>query len=216
MTDTAAFPPQADGESRDEIIPEVGQGSNPFATRFTRPGAIEFLFVDSLSADLLVAKLRGANWWGEIVGPHGAGKSTLLATLMPHLIAAGRSVVQAALHSGEKVLPKSLDGWRDWPPNTQVIVDGYEQLSWWSRSKLIWRVKERQAGLLVTSHATTGLPLLVQVAPRIEAAERVVRQLVRDERLISRDDIQQTFRACDGNIREMLFRLYDLYEARAR
>jgi hypothetical protein len=189
---------------------------NPFSTRFVRPGAIEYLFPHDLSAEALIDKLRGHAWQGEIVGPHGAGKSTLLATLVPHLIDAERNVVQVALHAGEKALPAPLDGWKTWTPETLVIVDGYEQLSWWSRSKLARRVKERGAGLLVTSHAPTGLPTLLQVAPRIEAAEQVVRQLVPDEQLINGDDIRQAYDACGGNIRETLFRLYDLYETRTR
>jgi hypothetical protein len=148
------------------------------------------------------------------VGPHGAGKSTLLATLTAPLASAGRSVIQVTLHQGEKSLPAVLDDWDSWSAATQVIVDGYEQLTWWSRRQLARRVRERQAGLLVTSHAPTGLPTLVVVAPRWEAAEQVVRRLVPDENIITTDDIQRTFRACDGNIREMLFQLYDVYQAR--
>jgi hypothetical protein len=187
---------------------------NPFATRFTRPGALEFLFPDGESAESLVARLRENAWQGEIVGPHGAGKSTLLATLIPQLAGVGRNVVHVTLHQGETGLPKTIDDWRAWTAATQVVVDGYEQLTWWSRTRLAWRVRDRGAGLLVTSHAPTGLPTILQVAPRLEAAEAVVRQLVPDAATITPEDIQRTFRACDGNIREMLFQLYDLYQAR--
>jgi hypothetical protein len=189
--------------------------SNPFATRFTRPGAIEFLFPVGESAQLLIDRLRDHAWQGQILGPHGAGKSTLLATLIEPLQAAGRSTVQAALHQGETALPEVLDDWRSWNAATQVIVDGYEQLSWWSRRRLAQRVRDRQAGLLVTSHAATGLPTLINVAPRIEAAHQIVRQLATEDGLITGTDVEQTFRACDGNIREMLFQLYDVYQARA-
>jgi hypothetical protein len=188
--------------------------SNPFATRFTRPGAIEFLFPEDDSAEQLVARLCDHAWQGEIVGPHGAGKSTLLAALHEPLVAAGRAVLQATLHQGETSLPSALDGWKAWTSATQVIVDGYEQLSWWSRSKLAWRVRDRGAGLLVTSHQSTGLPTVMLVAPRFSAAEQIVRQLVPDETAITPDDIERSFRACDGNIREMLFQLYDLFQAR--
>lgn len=189
--------------------------SNPFATRFTRPGAMEFLFPADESAQLLVDRLRDHAWQGQIVGPHGAGKSTLLATLIAPLQAAGRTTVQAALHQGESALPGVLDDWRSWNATTQVIVDGYEQLSWWSRRRLAQRVRDRQAGLLVTSHAATGLPTLMTVAPRMEAAHQIVQKLVADGDPISRVDVEQAFRACDGNIREMLFQLYDVYQDRA-
>lgn len=191
---------------------DAAGSSNPFATRFTRPGAMEFLFSAGESVDNLVVRLRENAWQGEIVGPHGAGKSTLLATLVPSLISAGRTIVQATLRQGEASLPDALNDWRTWTSATQVIVDGYEQLNWWSRSKLARRVRDRQAGLLVTSHASTGLPTLMNVVPRFEAAEQIVRQLVPDQALITRDDIERTFRACDGNIREMLFQLYDRYQ----
>jgi len=193
---------------------EAAGSSNPFATRFTRPGAIEYLFPDGESVESLVTRLREHAWQGEIVGPHGAGKSTLLATLIEPLTSAGRSVIQATLHQGENSLPPALDEWRSWTAATQVIVDGYEQLTWWSRRQLARRVRDQQAGLLVTSHAPTGLPTLTVVAPRVEAAQQVVKRLVPDDEIITPADVDQTFRACNGNIREMLFQLYDLYQAR--
>lgn len=176
---------------------------------------MEFLFPADESAQVLVDRLRDHAWQGQIVGPHGAGKSTLLATLIAPLQAAGRTTVQAALHQGESALPGVLDDWRSWNATTQVIVDGYEQLSWWSRRRLAQRVRDRQAGLLVTSHAATGLPTLMTVAPRMEAAHQIVQKLVADGDPISRVDVEQAFRACDGNIREMLFQLYDVYQDRA-
>lgn len=193
---------------------EAAGGSNPFATRFTRPGAMEFLFTGGDAPQSIVDRLRQHAWQGEIVGPHGAGKSTLLATLIEPLTSAGRNVVQATLHHGESALPGGLNDWSSWTAATQVIVDGYEQLSWWARRQLASRVSSRHAGLLVTSHAPTGLATLLTVTPSLEAAEKVVRQLVPDEGIISRGDIERAYRVCSGNVREMLFQLYDLYQAR--
>lgn len=190
--------------------------SNPFATRFTRPGAIEFLLPPGESPESLIARLRANAWQGELVGPHGVGKSTLLAMFATHLAAAGRQVVHAALHQGETTLPPPLDQWKTWNSATQVIVDGYEQLTWWSRSKLAWRVREQGAGLLVTSHAPTGLPLLMSLAPKVEVALQVVRQLMPDEQRITNSDVERTFLTCNGNIREMLFQLYDLYQLKSQ
>ena len=72
--------------------------SNPFATRYTRPDAGEYLFPPDAGADLLIARLRQSAWWGQITGPHGSGKSTLVQTLLPHLQAAGRAVDLYAFH----------------------------------------------------------------------------------------------------------------------
>ena len=79
--------------------------SNPFATRFTRPGAIGYLFPLGNSAVGTVDLLRNNNWWGEIVGPHGSGKSSLLAELLPLLEATGRRVNVYSLHQGDRTLP---------------------------------------------------------------------------------------------------------------
>src|SRR6185295_305765 len=101
---------------------------NPFATRFIRPGAIPFLFLDGDSADAIVERLKANRWRGQIIGEHGSGKSTLIATLVPLIEAAGRQAVMLKIGTGERTLPaieKSL-----LTPATQLVVDGYEQLSW--------------------------------------------------------------------------------------
>jgi hypothetical protein len=47
--------------------------ANPFATCWTRPGALPFRFTNRGTAEQLVAKLATQNWRGAIVGPHGSG-----------------------------------------------------------------------------------------------------------------------------------------------
>jgi hypothetical protein len=152
--------------------------SNPFATRFVRPGAIPFLFPPAIDAERLVARLAELNWRGAIVGPHGSGKSTLLESLRPELSRAGRRVVHFALHDGERSLPPTPRESRSWNKNTVVIVDGYEQLSVWNR----WRLERRQrrigCGLLVTSHGPTRLPELYRSAVDCELLERIVERVV--------------------------------------
>src|SRR5262245_49587973 len=78
--------------------PSSNVSSNPFSTRFIRPGAIPFIFSAGESAESLVDHLRVNNWRGQIIGPHGSGKSTLLAALLPALQAAGRTVACVSLH----------------------------------------------------------------------------------------------------------------------
>src|SRR3989442_1545921 len=46
--------------------------SNPFSTRFIRPGVIPFVFADGQSPETLVEQLRQHHWWGQIIGPHGS------------------------------------------------------------------------------------------------------------------------------------------------
>ena len=188
---------------------------NPFATRFTRPGALAYLFPTGDSADSLLEKLRQSNWQGEIIGPHGSGKSTLLAELMPRLAAAGRNVAHVALHQGEHSLPISRRAAAGWNDNTQIIVDGYEQLSWWSKRRLLAQVKSRGAGLLITAHEPAGLPKLLCTEPSLTLARQIVARLLpQGDQTITDDDVARAFAGHPMNLREMLFSLYDLYRQR--
>jgi hypothetical protein len=188
--------------------------SNPFATCWTRPGALPFQFPAGKSAEQLVERLAAAGWRGEIVGPHGSGKSTLLESLKPHLIAAGFHVTAVALHDGERRLPLNFPSRSLAFLRPLVIVDGYEQLSWLGRWMLRIRCRLAAAGLVVTSHAPTGLPTLFQTQPNLQLAEQLVSTLTA-QRIspISAADIAASH-ACHGsNLRELFFTLYDRHES---
>ncbi|MFO0921929.1 MAG: hypothetical protein U0905_05500 [Pirellulales bacterium] len=60
--------------------------NNPFASRFIRPGALDYHFSAGQTAAKLAEQFTGRlQRRAAIVGPHGSGKSTLLHTLIPHL-----------------------------------------------------------------------------------------------------------------------------------
>ncbi len=188
--------------------------ANPFATCWTRPGALPFQFPTGVSAEQLVVQLAATNWRGEIVGPHGSGKSTLVETLKPHLAAAGRSLACITLREGQRRLPtdfvrKSLASARP-----LLIVDGYEQLSWLSRILLTWRCRRGAAGLLVTSHTPIGHPLLYRTRANLQLVEQLVSTLTASNSSpVSAADVVASH-ACHGsNLRELLFALYDRHEA---
>ena len=182
--------------------------ANPFSTRFTRPGAIEFLFAQDETAASLVAKLRAAGWWGQVIGPHGSGKSTLLAALVPALGTEGRRVIRL---QGERyaVVPPELD------ELTVLVIDGYEQLSWWSRWRLKSACRRSGAGLLVTAHADVGLPTIFETRPSLELARQLVSRLLPPgDTTITDADIAAAWSRHPGNLREVLFSLFDLYQTR--
>ena len=190
---------------------------NPFATRSVRPGALAYLFPPGEKISGLVEKLRAHDWCGEIIGPHGAGKSTLLAALIPELEAAGRQVVVGRLGVGEHRVPSEILAARPWSSSMLIVVDGYEQLGWCRQQVLRRRCQSAGCGLLVTAHAATGLPLLAELAPTRETVERVVAALLaRSPGAISPAEIEQAFARHGENVREMLFELYDRYEAHRR
>ncbi|MFV1965504.1 MAG: hypothetical protein ACC628_08795 [Pirellulaceae bacterium] len=188
---------------------------NPFSTGATRPGARTFRFPSGVAPEQLVHQLRQQSWWGEILGPHGSGKSTLVTTLEPLLREAGRDVRYFTLHQGEKRLSISHHVRTTWAASTQVVVDGYEQLSLWQRAMLKRICKRQHAGLLVTTHESIALPTLYRTSISLELAQQLVGELTGgDASLITSDDVRQSFHRQQANLREVFFELYDVYESR--
>jgi hypothetical protein len=211
---------------------------NPFSTRYTRPGAIPFRFPPGTSADGLVEQLRSQGWRGAIVGPHGSGKSSLVAALIPAIRRAGKEVQLIELHDGQRRLPvvkgSGVFICPDGPgadiheqiktpdPFTVVIVDGYEQLAWWNRLRLRRDARRRGLGLVVTSHAPTALPLLFRTSTSLDLAREIVQSLLAGRKelagadLVSAEQLARRFESRQGDMREILFDLYDLYEESRR
>ncbi len=187
--------------------------SNPFSTRYIRPGAIPYLFPDGISVSSLVERLRMNNWRGQIIGPHGSGKSTLLAALVPVMEGAGRHVVSIALHQGERRL-LAIDR-AALSSTTLLVIDGYEQLSWWSRWRVQRLCKRHGAGLLATAHTDQGLPTIFQTQPSEPLVQRVVAALLpTDDGTLAPADVASAYAATGGNVRETLFKLFDTYQQR--
>ena len=198
--------------------PDPVARSNPFSTRFIRPGALDYLFsVESRTADegveSLVARLGGNQWRGQIVGPHGSGKSTLLAALEPVLGDAGRVCWTARLRDAQRSMPA---GWTRAVADSlanQVVIDGFEQLNAWNRWRVRLCCRRRGWGLLVTAHRDVGLPRLFETASDLQTAQAIVGQLLASETTtIAPEVVAEHFRAAGGNLRETLFRLYDVWE----
>lgn len=193
------------------------QAENPFSTRHIRPSALPHRFPPGQTAQGLVELLRALGWQGEIVGPHGSGKSSLLCAIIPALAGAGRHAFLIELHDGQRRLPVDLRRVEDLTQDTVVVVDGYEQLSSFSRWRLRRFCRRRRLGLLVTSHQPTGLPLLCRTSVAPALAGEIVRVLLagRNE-LVDADELARRLDAHRGNLRELLFELYDVYERRRR
>jgi hypothetical protein len=189
--------------------------SNPFATRYVRPGAIPFLFPAGDSAEGEVARFASLGRRAQIVGPHGVGKSTLVATLMEPMSRAGLAPLMFALHGGQRRMPS---GWRRRAKAAgarTIVIDGYEQLGAIGRWLVRGTCRRRGWGLLVTAHAVVGLPTLRELEPRLDVATAVVRHLMHGESTAADSlPIEACFRACQGNMRETVFALFDEFERR--
>jgi len=194
--------------------------SNPFCTRFVRPGAVEYLFPAGHDMSGLLARIDECGWRGAIVGPHGSGKSTLLAALVRELDARDVRAATFTLRDRQRHMPR---GWRrDLPSSarTVVLIDGYEQLSRLSRLWVRLAARRHGWGLIVTAHGSCGLPLLLRTQPSIELALRLVERLLPTETAptaapwVDRPLVAESFARHGGDLRELLFDLYDLYEQR--
>ena len=204
-------------QTKNQNVMPDSLASNPFITRRIRPGAIPFIFPQPQSIDSLLASLSQNKNWGQIIGPHGSGKSTLLATLLPELASRGTEPIVFSLHDGQRRLSGEMKTMIDAaPPRAIVVVDGYEQLAFWSRHVLKKKCRRQSLGLLVTTHQTVGLATLWQMRPDVKRLQAVVDRLTTDfPGVISNDDVEQSFEAHGDNIREMLFSLFDLFEQRS-
>ncbi len=233
--------------TRDESAPS--RYDNPFATCWTKPGAIPFHFAAGQSASDVLGRLAASNWRGAIVGEHGSGKSTLLETLKPALTTTGHLHLAITLRDRQRILSKDFvhrmqalgrvarteRAWlysfvhpatsvakpRGVPTKVAVqtarppivIVDGYEQLAWLERFKLVARCRRHALGLVVTSHRRTCLPTLVELIPNLTLVEQLVAGLC--DQVSTRIDVNfvAASHACHGsNVREIFFDLYDRYE----
>jgi hypothetical protein len=199
--------------TKPDLLPE----DNPFSTRHIRPGAFSFLFPPGESAERLVERLESLRGWGQILGPHGSGKSALLAALVPALQSAGWHVWLVALHDGQRKLPPPLPCLPEFPPPRLLVIDGYEQLGRRARNKIQRLCRKRTWGLLVTAHQSVEFPDLCRLEPSLELARRIVNKLSGSDRdQIPEDVLASLYRLHQGNLREVLFGLYDHYERNRR
>lgn len=193
----------------------VSATSNPFSTRWVRPGAIPYFFPPKVDARQVVLQLERQRWWGQIIGRHGSGKSTLLRSLIPAIEHMGRRVELFTLNNQQRRFPFTQSNRSQWDAKSLIVVDGFEQLNWWNRTKLKARCWQSQAGLLVTAHQCVRLPTLLTTDVSLQMAMSIVSRLSNESEVsISDDDVAVSYHRCAGNMRDVLFELYDLYERR--
>ncbi len=186
---------------------------NPFCSRRIRPGAIPFYFPEGISFETLLATLETNAWCGQIIGPHGSGKSTLLAALLPEIAQRRRRIIHLELQDGVRQLPISETDFLEMDANTQLAIDGYEQLSFWTRRKIKNRAQKQGFGVIILGHEPLEYPDLYQTSRELSVAKLIVHQLTANTIVRIPDAIvQEHFELYNGNLREMLFSLYDVFE----
>ena len=204
------------------------------------PGRFEDYFIQSvllhqetatwIGCQFLADRFERAGVRAQIIGPHGSGKSTLMDALRQAFEERDYSIFSWSLHDRQRFLPadfyaelekflaslpvKSESGEQKKRRNRVIFLDGFEQLSPWSRFFFRSFCRSRNLGFLLSSHSLVfGLPVLLRAAPSFETLLRVIEYLLDDSPFSpTRSEIKDLFLHNRGNFRSILFDLYDRFE----
>lgn len=193
--------------------------SNPFSTRFIRPGAIGFRFAAGESVSRCVDFLRCHGWRGQVVGPHGSGKSTLLRSLqiplaecaelrwtqvIPRESGRGWSLVDEPIDHFAEHAARAISKPKIW------VIDGFDCLNWFTRGRIQRDARRERAGLLISTHRDLGLPTLHRTGFSPQDFCQLARWLARNFNThLELDAIRRAYARHRPNVREALFELYD-------
>ena len=181
---------------------------NPFTVQKVR--RIRYR-LSGLTWEELLERLAALDHRAALVGPHGHGKTTLLEDLAPHLESRGFRIRSVMLHTGDRWLTREQRRalFLDLDPRDLLCVDGAEQLGRWAWWEL--KLRSRAAGgLLITSHRPGLLPTLLECSTSPELLAGIARDLLGREV----EAPEELFERHDGNVREALRELYDVWAGR--
>lgn len=212
--------------------------SNPFSTKCTSPGKVNYRFSASASGgsahtvnthlELLLQTLKASSR-AAVVGPHGTGKSTLLHTFLPLL---QKSYPKVAFHQlnndptlgflkrfkervgASKRIRKEL---YELPAGGLLVIDGWEQLSWLARRRVVGSSIGHRLTLLVTCHRRLpGWTLLHETKASPELIRWLAKDLLSDSPHTIKKLIDEKLKARKldpaTNVRELWFDMYDVIE----
>ncbi|HEX7182338.1 MAG TPA: hypothetical protein VF756_10880 [Thermoanaerobaculia bacterium] len=170
--------------------------------------------LSGLTWEDLIGRLAALRFRAAVVGPCGHGKTTLLEDLAPRLSALGFRVHTLSLTEASPRL-----GAADWTllrglaPRDFLLLDGAERLS-----RLAWlRVRRRAraaGGLVITTHQPGLLPTLHDCRTTPELLAGIVRDLLGPEAEGLRAGLDELFVRHQGNLRNALREIYDVYAGR--
>ncbi len=185
-----------------------GRATNPFSAARFVPGRIPWLARDPQHLDRLAARALAPGAQHQVVGVHGSGKSTLLAHLESVARRHGMTVVRfrgsrgVPMHALARV---ALRGPR------VVLVDEVEELAPFAFTLVRAFAASLDASLVGSAHRDLGLPTLLHARVGAETAARVVAHLAPEASFPG--GFEERLARHGGNLREVLFELYDELEA---
>ena len=160
----------------------------------------------------------------SIIGPHGSGKSTLVASLVHEWNQVRpETIVHQLRFSTGLSASRSLNGSIDsWSQSSILILDGYEQLNFWSRIKVAWTVRRRSIRILATAHQhLSGFETLWETSVSDSSSHWVIELLLGLSECP--DALAQLLKSTEWecsrskhgqNLRESLFDMYDWWQKR--
>ena len=196
---------------------------NPFSTRFIQPGAIPYKCFDGGNVNELVQRfLNLPSKRGIVVGPHGSGKSTLIVSFVCELsrVIEKSSVHQLRFSTDRSTWRTLLASTKQWTQSSIVILDGYEQLRFWSRFLIERIARSRSLSILATAHRPIhGFETIWRTSVSESSSQWVLEQLLQQSGLpMGANELMQSeawtrSRAKhDQNLRESLFDMYDWWQ----
>ena len=194
---------------------------NPFATKFTRPGALPYwdpAVLDERPSAKIVEGLANHNGFGSIVGPHGSGKSTLAYAVARLFLLQGGQVAWYTLNERGRWTRRPIEAEpiiepsRGDVPRKVWIVEGWDRLTTPRRWMLRQRARLFGHGLLVTTHADCELPIIWRTSANAQLLRRLIEKLAPGfSSNFSDQDLNRLLDEYKQNVREILFLLYDAY-----
>ena len=169
-------------------------------------------------------RLANAGHRGQIIGPHGSGKSTLIESFAEYLELTGFTVIKETLHNSQRRISQSLTGTfsvlpdrsPDTPPkNTLLILDGFEQLSFLNKIRVIRLCRRKNLGILITAHSPQAFagPVLYRTKTSADTLQKIVSYLIGESRFVPGESLLSDLRQKHKkNIRAILDGLYDWWE----
>lgn len=195
--------------------------SNPFSTRFTRPGAIPFRFDNQEHERIIVETFAESNFIAQIVGPHGSGKTTLVRVLEPHLKTWFGKIKYVTIRKfGKRLIVESkfavFSDNESSKPHL-LVVDGIESLTGLNRWLMKTWCKRNKTGLLATVHRPgNGFPTIATLRPNSSTFLAICDWLQHPSKhKLDHETCLQAFKIANGNFREAFMTLYDQYELEA-
>jgi len=160
----------------------------------------------------LVERLAQMKYRGALVGRDGAGKSTLLQDIKEYFDRQGRAhkmvFVSEDIAVGWKQIKEVLESK---PQKAIMLVDGADHLSkiCWIRLKR-WVIRN-DMGLIITSHHQGMLDTLMECRTTVELLKEIVGEFMKESEPVADEILEQLYRKHDGNVRDALRELYDLF-----